>query len=372
MRVVVSLVAAFVLLATHVQSCSGQRASAVAESDADQAVGAKSAAIDDESRRDVLTPDEWERVDAAVERSLDWLISQQLLDGSFPTVATGQPGVTSLCLIAFLSHGHMPGEGRYGEALARAVEFVQTCQKENGLVAQIGPEGPTITRIVSRNIGTTAAYNHAISSLAISEIYGMSQTDQPEAMKDVIAKALKATLEMQRWPKDQEADRGGWRYLDEFDAWDSDVSITGWNLMFLRSARNAGFEAPKEAIDDAVSYMRRTFDKDYGVFEYIITPADTRSRGMAGAGILAMAHAGLHDSEEAKQSGEWLLKQDFSQYNRTEPFDQPGYQHDRYHYALFNSCQGMYQLGGRYWTEFFSTRRPRDARQSTAGRLVGD
>jgi hypothetical protein len=302
---------------------------------------------------DVLSDEDWNRVNIVVERALKWLASQQQPDGSFPTRETGQPGVTSLCLLAFISHGHMPGEGPYGQSLARAVDFIQECQNPNGLISLAGPKGLTINRRVSRELGTAAAYNHAISSLTVSEYYGMSQTDRSEEMKEVISKALSATLEMQRWPKDQPEDRGGWRYIDEFDHWDSDVSITGWNLMFLRSARNAGFEVPKESIDDAVAFIRRSFTPKYGVFEYIISPVDTRSRGMAGAGILAMAHAGLHESEEAKQSGEWLLKQNFAQYNRIEPFDQPGYQHDRYHYALFNSCQGMYQLGGRYWKEFF-------------------
>jgi hypothetical protein len=247
----------------------------------------------------------------------------------------------------------MPGEGQYGESLARSVAFVQKCQKLNGLITLVGPNGTTIDRNIGRDVGTAAAYNHAISSLTISEIYGMSHTSQSDAMKEVIRRALEATLEMQRWPKDQPEDRGGWRYIDEFDHWDSDVSVTGWNLMFLRSARNAGFDVPKKAVDDAVAYIRRSFSKEYGVFEYIISPTDTRSRGMAGAGILAMAHAGLHESEEAKKSGDWLLRQSFAQYNGIEPFDQPGYKHDRYHYALFNSCQGMYQLGGRYWREFF-------------------
>jgi hypothetical protein len=302
---------------------------------------------------DVLSAEEWERVNEAVDRGLKWLISQQQADGSFPTVQTGQPGVTSLCLLAFMAHGHMPGEGEYDQQLLRAVSFVQQCQQPNGLIALSMPGGSPITRRVSREIGTTAAYNHAISALTVSEIYGMSEDAQSDDMKDLISKALTATLVMQRWPKDQPEDRGGWRYVDEFDRWDSDVSVTGWNLMFLRSARNAGFDVPKEAVDDAVAYIRRSFSKEYGVFEYIISPADTRSRGMAGAGILAMAHAGLHESEEAKKSGEWLLKQNFTRYNRIEPFDQPVYQHDRYHYALFNSCQGMYQLGGHYWKEFF-------------------
>src|SRR5262245_51720072 len=97
---------------------------------------------------DVLPAEEWERVDQSVDRALAWLISQQQPDGSFPSIETGQPGVTSLCLLAFLAHGHMPNEGRYGEPLARAVEFVKECQKPNGLIAQMGPRSSPISRKV--------------------------------------------------------------------------------------------------------------------------------------------------------------------------------------------------------------------------------
>jgi hypothetical protein len=158
-----------------------------------------------------------------------------------------------------------------------------------------------------------------------------------------------ATLEMQRWPKERTADRGGWRYVVYNPESESDLSLTGWQLMFLRSARNAGFEVPKEAIDDAVAYVRRTFDKEYGSFRYVIGNTEHGSRGMAGAGILALAHAGFHNSFEAQQTGKWLLQHSFDGYNVTKPAER----HDRYHYSLFNCCQGMYQLGSPYWKVFF-------------------
>src|SRR6476659_1958711 len=49
----------------------------------------------------VLSPGEWRRLDAAVDRALMWLAAQQQPDGSFPTLTQGQPGVTSLCVLAF-------------------------------------------------------------------------------------------------------------------------------------------------------------------------------------------------------------------------------------------------------------------------------
>jgi hypothetical protein len=301
-----------------------------------------------ERQTDVLSEDQWQRLDAAVDRGLTWLAAQQRRDGSFPTRTNGQPGVTSLCVLAFMAHGHNPGDGQHGERLDRATKFILACQKQNGLVALQAPDNAQISRELDYWSGVTTAYNHAISSLALSEIYGMSQTKHADELQKAIQASIEATLAMQRWPKNKAEDKGGWRYLQDFDDKDSDLSITGWNLMFLRSARNAGFNVPKSAIDDAVAYIRRTFDKSAGVFVYTTTEGDSRSRGMAGAGILALAHAGFHNSDEAKKSGQWLLEHSFEEYNGNN-----GIALDRYHYSLFNSCQAMYQLGSPYWERFF-------------------
>jgi hypothetical protein len=305
-----------------------------------------------EAPANVLKPEKWRRVDQSVNRALDWLAAQQRKDGSFPTLDSGQPGVTCLCAMAFMSHGYVPGDGKYGTNLEFAVDYVLSCQKENGLFTVIGPDGASISRDVAHEIGVTAAYNHAIASLMLSELYGTAGADEAGRMEKVIPKAIAATLQMQRWAKDRPEDRGGWRYIDNFSYQDSDLSITGWSLMFLRSARNAGFNVPKESIDDAVAYVRRTYSQQHGAFGYLADLGDHRSRGMAGAGILALAHAGFHNAPEAVSSGEWILRHNFDDYNQIDKFTQEWF-NDRYHYGLFNCCQGMYQLGGKYWQEFF-------------------
>src|SRR5262245_2048678 len=63
----------------------------------------------DNTPANVLSAEEWRRVDTAVNRALDWLATQQQPNGSFPTLETGQPGVTCLCMMALISHGHVPG-----------------------------------------------------------------------------------------------------------------------------------------------------------------------------------------------------------------------------------------------------------------------
>jgi hypothetical protein len=301
-----------------------------------------------ETPANVLSTAEWQAVDASVERAVNFLISQQQSDGSFPTMPHAQPGVTSLCVLGLMAHGHMPGDGLVGQRLDRATDFIMSCQKPNGLLTLHGPDGAQITRDVSHEIGVAAAYNHAIASLTLSEIYGMGHAERSPRMQRVISKSLEAALTMQRWQKDMSGDNGGWRYLDDFDPNDSDLSVTGWYLMFLRSARNAGFNVPKRAIDDAVGYVRRTFDKNYGAFGYTVGTGRSPSRGTAGAGILALGHAGFHNSQEAQRTGQWLMQYSFEVYN-----DNLGLERDRYHYSLFNCCQGMYQLGSPYWEQFF-------------------
>ena len=314
---------------------------------------APAAAVLETPSADVLTADEWERVDGSVDRALAWLASQQQRDGSFPTLPQGQPGVSGLCVLAFMAHGHLPGEGPYGETVQRGVDYIISCQKQNGLLALVAPNGPTMSRAVSHAVGYPLCYNHAIGALVLSETYAMEGAERAKAVEPVIEKALRATLEMQNWPKDHEVDKGGWRYLDDNGDVDSDLSITGWQLMFLRSAKNAGFDVDEEPIARGVEYVRRCFREDIKRFTYMLVPEDRSTRAMSGAGVLALAHSGLHNTREAQVAGDFLLQAQFDTYNAPGRGQTHIDDSERYHYALLTCSQAMYQLGGRHWEEFF-------------------
>src|ERR1700722_2443554 len=90
---------------------------------------------------DALSPAKWKEVESAVDRALARIASQQLPDGSFPTLPSAHPAVTSLCVMAFLSRGHQPGTGPYGQQLNRAIDFVISCQRPDGLFSYAEP-GP--------------------------------------------------------------------------------------------------------------------------------------------------------------------------------------------------------------------------------------
>jgi hypothetical protein len=318
-------------------------------------------------RMDILSTTEWEQVDASIQRALEWLIRQQQPDGSFPTDNHGQPGVTALVTMALLTQGHLPGDGGKGRALDRALDYILSCQRPNGLISAVGHDGAIVPHTKS-SASVPSTYNHAISGLALAEVYGIGSDRDSGPLQQAIERALRVTLELQRWPRDP-ANQGGWRYLHDADA---DLSVVGWHLKFLRSAKTAGFEVDQKPIDDAVAYVMRCFNPQLRTFEYTISSEDRQSRAMAGAGILALAHAGQHQQATAIQAAEWILAHPFDRYNIPLHVSRT-YRGDRYHYGAFYCCQAMYQMGGRYWEEFFPpTARVLIAGQSPNGSWIAE
>src|SRR5258707_11316197 len=99
-------------------------------------------------------------VDNAVEKALEFLSNtQNKTDGSWTVGGKGKHvAVTSLAVMAFLSAGHVPGEGLYGKAVERGVRWVLSMQRPNGLIA---------------NDGGHEMYHHGIATLMLAEVCGM-------------------------------------------------------------------------------------------------------------------------------------------------------------------------------------------------------
>jgi hypothetical protein len=197
----------------------------------------------------------------------------------------------------------------------------------------------------------TAVYNHAIAGLMLGECFGHIREPTATRAKLAIEKAIQFSRELQTRPKTQTNDKGGWRYLHlRFGpgAADSDLSVTGWQLMFLRSVKNAEFKVPQQYIDEAMAFVHRCWEENIQMFNYAASSSDRRtSRGMVGVGILSLSMAGQHQTGMAQQAGEWLL---------AHPFKGPETvigEGDRFFYSAYYCSQAMAQLGGRYWEGFF-------------------
>ena len=307
------------------------------------APAALAAEPDSPEETELLTVVEWRDLDIAVDRGLEFLSRQQRPDGSFEAPDTGQPGITSLCVMAFLSRGHVPDAGPYGRHLALAIDFVLGTQREDGLLY----DGP-VAEVWNEHSGShTAIYNHAISGLMLGEVFGMTDENRRGPIGAAIRAAISHTREQQQRHKRNPYDLGGWRYHGRGGGLrvESDLSVTTWQLMFLRSARNAEFEVPPESIEEAMAYVHRAFSRGQGSFSY--QQGKPTNRAIAGSGIISLSLAGEHQSEMARTAGKWVLEHPFDRYNTVE------HGAERYHYSAYYCSQAMFQLGGEYWSRFF-------------------
>ena len=260
--------------------------------------------------RQVLTARQWDRVGAAVDRALAYLARRQRRDGSFPTEPRGQPGVTSLAVMAFLSVGHSPGEGPYADRLRRAIDYCLGCQQPGGLLAL----HPIESRVERYNSAHTCYYNHGITGLMLGEAYGMTRGRQNERIGRAMPPAIDYVVS-RRNDKRHAGDRGGFRYAYPHTDHDADLSCTAWQLMLLRSAKNAAFDVPDAAVDDAVAYIERCWDARSGAFVYGLRGAERYATGgSVGGAIVSLAMAGKHQTEMAQVGARWLRHRPVERY----------------------------------------------------------
>lgn len=267
---------------------------------------------------------EWrEQVDPAVERALDALARAQNEDGSYPGNYGDSTGIPALAGMAFLSRGHLPTEGPYAEAINRSIDFILANQKDNGLLEK-------------GKAGSGPMYAHNIAALFLSEVSGMVNPERQEKIAEVLPKALGVIYQSQQVKKD-ERQQGGWRYHP--GSTDSDTSCSGWALMALRSAKLNGAAVPDKAIEDAVAYLERHQDPKTGSFGY--QNQNSHAQTLTGMGLLCLELCGRHGSERTTKAGDYVMKT----YRGL-----PNAKHGTY--GLYYNAQGLFQLGGRYWSEF--------------------
>ena len=259
-------------------------------------------------------------VDKAVERGLAYLAKIQNDSGFFPEEYGKTTGVVSLGGMAFLAKGYLPGRPPYGDVLNRCIDYVISNQMENGLLAKADQR----------------MYSHAISTLFLCEVSGMVDAVRQKKLDEVLPKAVKLILSAQQVPKAQDQ-KGGWRYTPTSN--DSDMSCTGWALMALRSARLNGAPVPDKAIIDAVNYIMNHCDTNQGTFGY-----QDKSNGatkLTGAALLCLELTGHHGEDVTLKAGNFIL-------NNHEGLPGDGYAA----YGNYYNAQGMFQLGGKYWTKY--------------------
>jgi hypothetical protein len=257
------------------------------------------------------------RVDRAIVRALDFLSKQQKPSGAWEIKQFGEStAATSLAVMSFMAAGHLPGEGPYGKQLNQAIKWVVDHQQSNGQIVAQTSHGPM--------------YSHGISTLMLAEVAGMVDSSQTKPVRRALERAVRLILQAQIVEKTQRL-AGGRRYHPT--SRDSDLSVTGWQLLALRAAKNIGCDVPKSHIDMAVDYVKRCRRGNGFGYQPGGAPNPTRT----GTGILALEVCGAHHSTEAIAGADYLMSRPL---RYGEPY---------FYYGVYYCTVGMFKVGGRYW-----------------------
>jgi len=269
--------------------------------------------------------------DAAIERALDYLSRQQQKDGAI-TDGPNRLATTGLAVLAYLASGNTQDDGRHGQALRAAVDYLASAVPADGYVGQV--DGSRM-------------YGHGIVALALAEAYGVEHdADKRKTIRESLERMLRVILDAQKVQKDDNH-AGGWRY--ETNSGDSDLSLSGWCALALRASQNVGMNVEREPVDRAVKYVVRCFKADDGGFAY--QPGQGASIAMTSVAVLNLYLLDAADREEVRRAAKWLNGQTVK--NDTRFF----------HYSLYYAMQAATQIGGdldqRTWDNTRSLLLPR-------------
>lgn len=260
----------------------------------------------------------------AVERGLEWLASHQSRLGSWQANGTRYPtAMTALAGTALLSEGSTTTQGKYSENIRRAVGYLVSHTRSNGLIGDPVRDD-------------RYTYGHGFSMLFLSQVLGEEEdSDRREELVEVLSKAVVFCGQAQTSP-------GGWGYVSAKDGGGFDEgSTTITQVQGLRGCRNAGIVVPKEIIEKAITYIHKCTGADGGV-QYNSQGGGGRP-AISAAAISCLYNAGEYDSEYVPKVLGYCKK-------NLDNISNEGFGH--WHYAHYYYSQVMYREGGKTWEEY--------------------
>jgi hypothetical protein len=233
--------------------------------------------------------------------------------------AKADSGATSLALLCYLGAGQThKSKGPYKQVVAKGLDWLMKNQKPDGdLTAGATP----------------LMYNQGMGALALCEAYGM--TKDPK-----IGNA--ATLAIGFIERAQNEGTGGWRYLPGDPG---DTSVTGWQLMALKSAQMAGIGVNSQKLENVRRWLASVAKGEHhGLSCY--QPYREVTPSMTAVGLLCHQYLGMAKDDPAMLEGSRYLMANLPDANL---------QRDIYYW--YYGTMTMHNLLGRDWDKWNRTTR---------------
>jgi hypothetical protein len=305
----------------------------------------------------------------AVGMGLDWLARHQATDDGHwaPDCLQLRPGgcceggqpcdqgreaypmaQTGLALLAFQAGGHFDfNENKYSANVARGLDWLVKNQNPEGALCTNVPNdvngtnvpnlprsksrvGPRAMRFFSRD-SRNFMYEHGIATFALAEACAIAKAANREANAHYLTAARKGV----EFIEAQQHTDGGWRYSNSKDE-PSDSSVSGWQVLALKTAKEAGIRVEPHTIARVEAFFKSLEQPGTGRTKY--THFQVGSDAMTGVGMLV--HEFLlkkPDSPLVHQGAEHLAAS--AQGN--------GVRDD--YYAIYNCTLAMFMAGGKSW-----------------------
>lgn len=197
-------------------------------------------------------------------------------------------------------------------------------------------------------LGTGSMYEHALGTMTLCEAYGLTRDPKLQAH------AQAALMFLQDAQNDK---TGGWHYAANPPT-DGDLSVTGWQIMALKSGEMAGLKVDPQTYANANRFLSSVSQgKSNGLASYLSETGPTPT--MTAVGLVCKQNLGLKRDDPAQAEATTLLMANLLQ-SAANP------------YFEYYATQAMHNLPGKDWEQWNETVRKRlVAEQAKEGCAAG-
>ncbi len=227
-----------------------------------------------------------------------------------------------MALLAFQGTGNTHKRGKYMNEVLKGKDFLLSRQQENGTWRA--------------DTAHHRMYAHGQCSIALCELYAM--TGDP-SLKEPSERAVKYCLTAQ-------SSLGGWRYNPADQ--DADVSVTGWILMALQSAKMGKIDVPPRTFDRISKFLDGCSSD--GVMYGYLSKDDEPTPAMTAEALLCREWLGWPRNDGRLKRGidHLVSAENLPAWERWDDFKQRG----RDVYYWYYATQAIHHYGGAPWEQW--------------------